>query len=387
MHSKHMTNFSVAVLSVAALAPLFLIHSVSAQTRGPVGERNRPQEPIPPYPYQVVNVTIAAASSVELAGTLTLPPGDGPFPAALLVTGAGAQDRDETLSGPGHKPFLVLADHLTRNGIAALRLDDRGVEDSTGSFEDATVDEMVDDVLRAARYLAERKEVAPNAVGLIGHSKGGAIGPLAASRPEVSISYLVLLAAPGVPIADILVQQDDDQALARGVSQFEREKHKKLLSQLLRIVDEEGNTTKGRQRARDAMLSAVEDLSESQRQAVGATDEAMDREINQIFSNTVRRLLTHDPASVLRRTKVPVLALCGERDLQVNAHVNLTAIQEALNDAHNPDFTVVTLPGLNHLFQNCRTGLPDEYGAIEETFDPKTLRRISDWILARFSKE
>lgn len=387
MRLKHLANPFLFVLLVSMEVCLLATYPAVGQAVGDAGERNRPQEPIPPYPYQVVDVVIPAGSGVELAGTLTLPYGDGQCPAALLVTGAGAQDRDETLAVPSHKPFLVLADHLTRNGIAVLRLDDRGVGDSTGSFEDATVDHMVEDIARASRYLAKHAAVASQKVGIIGHSKGGAMGPLAASHPEACVNYLVLLAAPGVPIAEILVQQDDDQARVQGVSESERQRHKALLESLLRIVGEEGDTPIGRQRARSVMLAAVAELSEAQRKVAGATDYAMNREINELFSNSVRRLLTHDPASVLRSIEAPVLALCGERDLQVNARVNLTAIQQALSEANNPDFLVVAKPGLNHLFQNCRTGLPDEYGEIEETFDTETLQEISTWILDRFPRD
>lgn len=377
------TAYVFALVPVGALALLLAPLIASAQTGGPAPPQNRPQEPVPPFPYRVIEVTVAAGSGVTLAGTLTIPKGDGTFPAVLLITGAGAQDRDEALFG--HKPFLVLADHLTRRGIAVLRLDDRGVGASTGSFEDATEDDLIDDVVLALQLLAHRQEVNPHAVGLIGHSEGGAIGPLAALRSQACVSYLVLLAAPGMPIDQIQVRQDDEIARTTGVSQEDRDRHRTLQRRLFQIVKDDGDTPQARERARDAMLESVAELSEAERQLLGATKQAMENQIDMIFSNSFRRFLAHDPVPALRRTCVPVLALNGEKDLQVAASENLMAINSALSDAKNPDFATVALPGLNHLFQNCRTGAPAEYGQIEETFDRETLQRISDWILARFS--
>ncbi|HLK19196.1 MAG TPA: alpha/beta fold hydrolase, partial [Bryobacteraceae bacterium] len=173
---------------------------------------NRPQNPKPPFPYEAQDVTIETKAG-KLAGTLTLPRGKGPFPAAVMITGSGAQDRDETLLG--HKPFLVIADYLTRRGIAVLRLDDRGVGGSIGSSAQQTLDEMADDVIADVEYLKGRKEIDPKRIGVIGHSEGGIVGPAAAVRSS-DISFVVMLAGTGVPGTAVLKQQGEAIIRASG---------------------------------------------------------------------------------------------------------------------------------------------------------------------------
>ena len=342
----------------------------------------RPQEPVAPFPYQEEEVRIAVDDEVTLAGTLTIPPGDGPFAAVLLITGAGAQDRDEMVFA--HKPFLVLADYLTRRGLVVLRLDDRGVGGSTGSFTAASAEEMVGDVVRAVQWLEDRPEV--KSVGLLGHSEGGAIGPLAALQTEKQVQFLVLLAAPGLPFYEILCQQDEVMAAAEGVSREDRDRHQALQRQLFEIIKTEGDTPEARARAREVMRESVAEFTAEEREALGATEQAMEDQITTMFSNLLRRFLAHDPATVLRKIQVPVLALNGEMDLQVAAAENLGAIEAALVEAGNEDFQTEVLPGLNHLFQNCVTGLPSEYAEIRETFDERTLERIGDWVLEKSRK-
>jgi pimeloyl-ACP methyl ester carboxylesterase len=341
----------------------------------------RPQVPQPPFPYRVEEVTVESVPGVRLAGTLTLPPGDGPHPAAVLVSGSGPQDRDETLLG--HKPFLVLADYLTRRGIAVLRLDDRGIGRSTGSFVSATSDDFAQDAQAAVRWLRARPEVADDKVGIVGHSEGGLIGPIVASRtPE--LAFLVLLAGPGIRSDELLVMQGALISRAGGDAERDIERTSVFQRQMFAAI----NTVRDSAALRDT-LAAIgrrfqETLTPEERASPYASDATMTAAINTMVSPWYRWFLRYDPAAALRATRVPVLAINGALDLQVPPDENLAAIERELRAGGNRDVTVEKLPGLNHLFQTARTGAPSEYAEIEETFSPAALQRVGDWIVRRF---
>lgn len=341
----------------------------------------RPQEPRPPFPYRAEEVTVESVPGVRLAGTLTIPPGQGPHPAVVLVSGSGPQDRDETLMS--HKPFLVLADHLSRNGIAVLRLDDRGVGQSTGSFAGATSEDFAKDATAAVRWLRARAEVADDRVGIIGHSEGGMIAPMVASNtPEVA--FIVLLAGPGIPSRELLVMQGALISRAGGDPEREIRRTSALQREMFAAVAQEADSVALRARLMEIGRRFQATLTPEERARPDASDATLEAAINTMVSPWYRWFLRYDPAPALRATRVPVLALNGALDLQVPADENLSAIGRTLRAWGNPDVTVEKLPRLNHLFQTARTGAPSEYGEIEETMSPVVLQRVTSWILARF---
>jgi len=339
----------------------------------------RTQQPKPPFPYRVEELAVESAPGVRLAGTLTLPQGAGPHPAVVLVSGSGAQDRDETLVG--HKPFLVLADYLTRRGIAVYRYDDRGTARSTGNHATATSADFADDARAAVAALRARPDIRRDAVGIAGHSEGGLIAPLVARDPAAGVGFIVMLAGPGIPGDSILLLQADLIAKAGGTPDSVRARNRVASRRIYDLVRTERDTLRLLQGVREqarALLAAT--LNAQQR-----PDSTMvELQVRQLTSPWFRYFLSYDPRPTLRAVKAPVLALNGTLDLQVPAQENLRAIEAALREGGNRDVTIVTLPGLNHLFQTATTGAPTEYASIAETFAPAALQRIGDWIAERF---
>lgn len=351
----------------------------------PVEPPNRPQEPKPPFPYESVDVTYPnAEAGIELAGTLTFPSEGGPFPAVILSTGSGPQNRDEELLG--HKPFAVIADHLTRQGIAVLRFDDRGVAESEGDHSTATSEDFASDVLAGLRFLQNRPEVDPGRIGVAGHSEGGLIAPLAATMTD-ELAFLVLLAGPGLTGEEILYLQGALIAKASGATQEQVDANTGVQRKIFAVVKENEDPEVARSELIRVMDEAIANLTEEEKAASGMGNDPeawKNAQINAVLTPWMRFFLTYDPVSSLRQIRIPVLAINGERDLQVPPKENLEAIAAALEAAGNPDYTVTELPGLNHLFQHAETGAPTEYQGIEETFSPEALEFISSWILERF---
>jgi len=357
------------------------LRRTSADPKAPGAAPERPQNPKPPFPYDAQEVTIQSAAGVILAGTLTIPRGEGPFPAAVLVTGSGAQDRDETVFG--HKPFLVLSDHLTRAGIAVLRYDDRGVGKSTGDFAAATSEDFATDALAAVSFLKARPDIGP--VGIVGHSEGALVGPMAAARSGL-VDFVVMLAGPGVTGEEIVLAQGDLIARAQGASEEAIRRNRETQEKLFGIVRTEPDTAVAAVKLRKAMQDAVTSLPEDQRAQAGQSlsPEAIEAQVRQVSSPWFRFFLTYDPRPALEHVKVPVLALNGGKDLQVPPDLDLPEVKAALQRGGNRDATTRVLPGLNHLFQKASTGSPEEYATIPETMDPTALEAVSSWILERF---
>lgn len=348
----------------------------------------RPQDPLPPFPYRVEDVRYPnERAAITLAGTLTLPEGPGPFPAVVLISGSGPQTRDSELFG--HRPFLVLADHLTRRGIAVLRSDDRGVGASEGDFRAATSRDFAEDAEAAVAYLRTRADVREGAVGLLGHSEGGLVAPMVAADGE-GVAFVVLLAAPGVNGEEILYEQGSLIARAFGAPDEQVALNRRLQEELFAVLKAEEDEA-ARARGMEAVFRRqFADVSPEERAATGLTREEEDEWIRQQISGMggpwYRFFLMHEPAPVLARVRVPVLALFGERDLQVPSAQNAPALEAALRDGGNSDVTVQTLPGLNHLFQTAALGVPQEYPTLEETMAPGVLERVADWILERVGR-
>ncbi|UCC24112.1 MAG: alpha/beta fold hydrolase [Gemmatimonadales bacterium] len=346
----------------------------------------RPQTPHPPFPYRAEEVEVPhLEEEFSLAGTLTLPEGEGPFPGAVLVSGSGPQDRDETLLG--HKPFAVLADHLTRAGIAVLRYDDRGVGGSGGDFGSATSVEFASDAESAVAWMEAHPEVAPEKVGIVGHSEGGLIAPMVATERGM-LAYVVLLAGPGMTGEEIILDQSRLIGEAQGVDPEQLERSLAANAALFEVVRTEKDPARAEGRLREVLRGVVAEMSPAERVQSGISDESLegwiDGQVMQLSSPWLRFFLTYDPVPALERTRVPVLALNGEKDLQVPYEANLAAIRGALERGGNSDYTVEALPGLNHLFQEATTGAPSEYATIDETMSPAVLDRISSWIMHRF---
>lgn len=338
--------------------------------KGPVPSRARPQMPAKPYPYREEEVAFDSAPGVKLAGTLTLPEGKGPFPAAILISGSGAQDRDEQLLG--HRPFLVLADHLTRRGIAVLRYDDRGYGKSTGRFQDATSSDFAVDAAAAVAFLRDRKDIDTGRIGLIGHSEGGMVGPMVAAK-DPTIAFVVLLAGPGAPSRQLMAAQRAAVARARGIPPEAVARNETFAGRIDTLLAETADW--------EAAKVEVTKVVGQGAAVVGVPVEQLIAANQLLFTPWYREFIAYDPRPNLAKLRMPVLAVNGAKDLQVIAGQNLPAIREALKA--NKDATVIELPGLNHLFQTSATGDPRDYGRIEETFAPAALATVSDWVRAR----
>lgn len=339
----------------------------------------RPQEPKPPFPYRAEEVSFQSAPGVRLAGTLILPAGAGPFPAVVFVTGSGPQDRDEALMG--HKPFLLLADYLARKGIASLRYDDRGVAKSTGNFGAATSVDFADDAEAGVRFLRANAAIARDRVGILGHSEGGYIGPMVAARSK-DVAFLVLLAGPGIPGDSILVLQQRLIAAAAGAPLAQIEFGAQLNRVTFATIKAGGDSATMMAHLQSGVREVIATLPSSQQAQVPA-DQVV-QQLAQSLTPWFRYFIGYDPRTALRQIRVPLLAVNGTLDLQVPYKENLGAIDAALKEAGNRQYTLVELPRLNHLLQTATTGGVGEYSTIEETMSPTALDAIATWIAERF---
>jgi len=339
---------------------------------------NRPQEPKKPYPYKEEEVTYEnKEAGIILAGTLTFPFEKGPFPAVLLITGSGAQDRNE--SEVTHKPFLVLADYLTRLGIAVLRVDDRGVGGSTGDFSQATSEDFAGDVFTGIEYLKSRKEINPRQIGLIGHSEGAIIAPMVAVQSP-DVAFIVMMAGTGLTGEEILYLQSALILKVNGASDELIAKSRALQESIYTVLKVEKDDAVAAEELHKIIENAKLQLSEEEREKIlfGTFTEAPIKLIP-----WYRYFLTNDPKTALMKVKCPVLAINGEKDLQALPKESLQSIEEALIAGGNKDYTLKELPNLNHLFQTAKTGAISEYGQIEETIAPEALDLMGKWILER----
>lgn len=338
----------------------------------------RPQLPVPPFPYRELEVSFGH-DEVQLAATLTLPPGEGPFPALMLFSGSGAQDRDCTIFD--HKPFLLLADRLTRAGFAVLRADDRGVPPSTGDRSQATTEDFIEDARAGIRFLAGRLEIDKQRIGMYGHSEGALVAAGVAARGE--LAFLILAAGPGVNGSAVIVEQLRRITLASGMA---AEKVSLLTAQMIEMHRSVKDARSDKEAERHVVELGLGLLRQQKGEAaIDAADrEAVKQQARQVSSPWFRHFLTYDPAVNLERIKIPVLVLQGELDLQVSADQNLPKVEASLAKAGNRDVTIRRLPGLNHLLQPAKTGLIGEYGEIGATIDENALTAITDF-LARFA--
>jgi pimeloyl-ACP methyl ester carboxylesterase len=334
-------------------------------------ELRRPQTPVKPYPYHAEDVIFPnTKAKISLAGTLTFPQGTDLFAAAVLIGGSGPTDRDETFAG--HHPFLILADHLTRKGIAVLRFDKRGIGKSTGNFANASIEDFTSDTEAALGYLKSRKEINAKRIGLIGHSEGGIIASVVAENSG-GVAWIVLLAAPGLKGEDLLLLQSERILRAAGATDDQVFRSQALNKQSYALVRQEKDPA--------ALEAKLNDLIQSTSMGASLPPSALQAQVRVLVSPWFRSYLDYDPLPALQKVVCPVLALNGDKDLQVPSKENLPKVQKALQDGGNKDFQVTELAGLNHLFQHAPSGSPAEYGGIEETMAPEALNAISDWVL------
>ncbi len=336
----------------------------------------RPQEPKAPFPYVSEDIEFRnEKDNISLAGTLTLPAANGKFPVVVLISGSGPQDRNEELLG--HKPFLVLADHLTKNGFAVLRYDDRGVGKSKGNFKTATSADFAKDVSAAVHYLKTRKEIDPKKIGLVGHSEGGLIAPMVAAVSK-DIAFIVLLAGPGVPGKDVISLQGALIARAMGAAEADIKASGDITKELMNIVTSGKDSSIVNKDFQAALDRNYQNLPDSVKK--GLPMAAFKSQYAPLNDPWMKYFLAYDPATSLQKIKIPVLALNGSLDLQVSPSQNLPAIKAALDKAKNKKYLIREMPGLNHLFQETKTGLPSEYGDIEQTLSPMMLTELTDWL-------
>jgi len=337
---------------------------------------NRPQEPKAPYPYEAEEVTFKnTKAGITFAGTLTYPKEKGKYPAVVLITGSGPENRDEEIFG--HKPFLVIADYLTRHGIAVLRFDDRGTGKSGGVFQGATTIDFSTDVQAAVNYLESRTDINKKKIGLIGHSEGGIIAPIVASADK-NISFIVLLAGPGVTGDKIIIQQSKDLA-GDSFPEADKEKMVKVPADCFKILSQYPGES-----ARAELEKYLKDNKDSvfayQKVPAEHQQNYINGMIKQFMDPWFRYFLSLDPVTYLSKVHCPVLALNGTKDRQVKADINLPAINKALQKAGNKNFHTTSVEGVNHMFQECKTGMSSEYATIEQTFSPKALELIGEFI-------
>lgn len=340
---------------------------------------NRPQRPVEPFPYDAVEVKFEnQVDNIILAGTLTIPQKPGRHPAVILISGSGPQDRDESLME--HKPFLVLADYLSRRGIAVLRYDDRGFGESSGDFGSATTEDFARDTAAAVEFLKTHQRIDSQQIGLAGHSEGGLIAPMVANARD-DVAFVVLLAAPGVNGVMITNSQTEAMLRAAGVSEAELEV---ILAVNRLVVDIVANAEPNEDfsdKVNESLDELIAGMPEGIREIAGASlRHGVNNELERLKGNWMRFFLKYDPRPALAKIECPVLAIAGSKDTQVLPELNMPEIEKALLEGGNRDFEITVVDGLNHLFQKCETGAVAEYLTIQETWNADCLRIIGDWI-------
>ena len=333
---------------------------------------NRPQEPEKPYPYNSEEVTFYnKKDKITLAGTLTTPKNKKDFPTVILITGSGPQNRNE--EAMNHKPFLVISDYLTRNGIAVLRYDDRGVGESEGEYSKATSKDLSRDTEAAIKYLKSRKEIDKNKIGLVGHSEGGLIAPMIAANSE-DVSYIVLLAGPGLKGEQLLLLQKKLIEQKSGVNEIAINRSQSVFKGAYDLITSfEGNDEELKNKLEEYFNKEFNNqMGENQ----------LNNLIESITSPWTKYFLKYDPSIALGKINIPVLALFGKNDLQVPAAEN----SRVFEDAGNKNIEIIQFDNLNHFFQESKTGMPNEYSEIEQTISPEALNIISQWIIKHNEK-
>jgi len=321
-----------------------------------------------------------ADSSIHFGATLTIPVGKKKCPAVILVSGTGKQDRDGTMAG--HKMFATLADYLTRQGLAVLRVDDRGVGLTTGNYETSTTADFAADVLTSIDYLKGRKEINPKKIGLIGHSEGGAVISIVASQSR-DVSFMISMAGLASKGLDALFKQNRDIVEASSLPDYDKARSNEINELMFKTAFAYANS--------DSMETKLNTVYASWKKK----DDEYFKTLNKPFDHFrfpiyryvqsatgpwYRYFIQYDPARYLIRVKIPVLAINGDKDLMVSWKENLGNFERYLHQAGNKDVKIVVLPGLNHLFLHCKECTTAESASLKEPIAPEVLSLIGDWI-------
>ncbi len=342
----------------------------------------RPQEPTPPFPYLSENITFENSDAgITLAGTMTIPTGPGPYPGVVLISGSGPHDRDSSMMG--HKPFLVLADSLTRQGIAVLRYDDRGTSESGGDHASATPEDFASDALAAVAFLSGHAGVDTDRVGLLGHSEGALAAIIATDRSD-DVAFLISLVGSALPGSDALQASAAAMARANGASKAAVDMNVRILSALIRALEDTEAGESAVPQMRKSALGLIDSVDPATLASAGISKAVISQMIQQFDLPNSRFVMRYDPRPALRRSTTPTLAVLGGRDPVMPADDHAPSFTAAFADSPGDDHTVTVLPGLNHLLQNAESGAPAEFGRITETMSPDAMRLVSEWILARF---
>ncbi|MEO8412274.1 MAG: alpha/beta hydrolase [Ginsengibacter sp.] len=363
--------------------------NVIKTNESPFQPPKRPQTPIPPFNYISEDVVYGNVdNSMRYGATFTMPGSAGgiardkKYPAVLLITGTGKQDRDENIFD--HKPFAVIADYLTKRSMAVLRVDDRGMGQTTGIFDTSSSEDFANDVEAGIQYLLSRKDVDASHIGLIGHSEGGMIAPIVAASDK-NISFIVLLAGPGVPGSVINDYQNAQPMENAGLNKAVVNKFLDLHDALTKVAISFVNEDEYKNEISKVYYDWKKNQSpETLNALIKGTDEQVIASLQKKYflfhSKWWKFFLKYDPAKDLEELSIPVLALNGEKDIQVDPKLNLPVIEAALKKSNSKNYKTIELPGLNHLFQHCKKCTIEEYGELEETFAPEALKIMGEWM-------
>lgn len=377
------TNTIVGEMMQGIAIPLKLYKSTGADD---VKELRKPQTPVPPFPYKEKEVTFTnTRDGIKLSGTLSIPTEDNGkgYPTLILITGSGAQDRDETMFG--HKPFAVIADYFTRKGIMVLRYDDRGTGKSTGNFSNATTADFSYDAEAALQFVKTLPEADKNKIGFLGHSEGGIIAPMVAERNH-DVNFLILLAAPGIPIVSLMTEQNKAVLRSMGLSEKAAEAYGNLYHPVLSAITERKKDTTG---LSDQLLQITAHWAGEQENSVLTSlklktpenrEAFLQKMIQETDSKWMKYFLNYNPAPVLEKVPSKILALNGSKDIQVLPESNTNGIKNALSKGKSKSYEVKIMEGLNHLFQTCSLCSVQEYGILDETMAPPVLDTIYQWM-------
>lgn len=345
-----------------------------AREKGKAPEMRRPQEPIRPFPYVVEEVEFSnKKADVTLAGTLTLPGEKGGYPAIILITGSGPQNRDSEILG--HKPFLLLADRFTRAGYVVLRYDERGVGKSTGMYSSATSYDLAEDVEAGIDFLRKHDQVDKKRITLVGHSEGGMIAPMVAARNK-HVAAVVMLAGPSVPGDEILADQTRRLMSANGIGSEKIDRTVEQMRELMQIIKTEDDKDKRNELLTEKVREQMEAMPTEDRDEIPNEDAFVITKVMAMSGKWYVNFVRHDPMPDLKKVECPLMAMYGSNDLQVHPNLNLIPLKEIMKD----DWNLVQVAGLNHLFQPSETGLVSEYGQIETTFDMDALTQVVTWL-------
>jgi len=339
----------------------------------------RPQTPKAPFDYQIEDLLVENKSAnISLAGTLTKPKSGKIKAVAVLISGSGPQDRNETIMR--HKPFWVIADYLTRQGFAVFRMDDRGTAQSTGDFSSATSEDFVTDIDAAVSYLKTRKDLPADKIGLIGHSEGGMIAPMLASKRN-DIAFVIMLAGPGIKNSLLYAEQQFLIGKDQGADTAKLAAKRKNDENLYELIAKSDRTKILSQKINGLVEKSITIVSGH---SSTATQKQLDLTLETLNSSWFRFFLSYDPADYLAKVNAPILAINGSNDLQVASQSNLAGIEQILKSSKHDDFRTQELANLNHLFQTSITGSISEYSQLTETFSPEALTVINQWLQDRF---